>query len=627
MSDPIDPVDRAPADDGDDPLDRAVEEPDTLIGKTLHDTYRIHRLVGEGGMGRVYEAHHTRIVDKSFAVKVLRAELTRSPDVLARFQREAQAAATIHHPSVIGVHDFGHTPDGRPYLVADYLEGTELRALVERVGQLDVELAVHVARRVCEAVQAAHVHGVIHRDLKPENVFLVGPPDRPLVKVLDFGLSRFMDARGGAPVTKAGVIMGTPSYMAPEQARGERGDHRVDVYGIGVLLYVALTARAPFSEETPQQTLLAVMNQEPDRPRLHNPGIPEALAAIIERAMARDPAARYPSAADLDAALAPFDTLERPLGARPSPGLEATAAAEAGGAGGSTGARGLWSRIVRHHVPTVLLLPVAVVVGLAVGVPLGLGRSARAPATPSAARYARAAAPSARLSGVAVEPAAAPAPGPAQATALDLEAAYRGGVAALEALAARYPEDPPVLEALAIASAREPSRQARSVEVLRRLFVVDPARASRKELRDVVLRLALGRGAAGVPALDLMAQPMGGPGADLLYDLFLTSPELRDAARTRLDDPAVQKHMSPALAVTYALRVARTCEARLPHLERAAAVGDERTIAALRGLTLRTERGCGPRKNRPCGAACPTEAARFDAAALEIQRRLAAAAR
>jgi len=627
MTDPLDPIESAFAGGGE-ASDPAVEEADTLLGQTLHDTYRIHRLVGEGGMGRVYEAHHTRIADKRFAVKVLRAELTRSPEVLARFQREAQAAATIHHPSVIGVHDFGHTPDGRPYLVADYLEGTELRAFVERAGRLDVELAVHIARRVCDAVQAAHVHGVIHRDLKPENVFLVGPPDRPVVKVLDFGLSRFMDARGGAPVTRAGVVMGTPSYMAPEQARGERGDHRVDVYGVGVLLYVALTGRPPFSEETPQQTLLAVMNQEPEPPRRHNPAIPEALAAIIQRAMARDPAARYPSAADLDAALLPFDNLERPLGARPAPG--AAAAEGASGAGGATGPRGLWARVVRHRAPTVLVLPVALLVGVVIALPAVLGRGERAPSAspaPSAGSGRPTAGRTARTDGVAIAPLDAPSAGSAGASALELEAANRGGVAALEALVARYPADPPGLEALAIACSREPARQVRSVEVLRRLFAADPARASRKEVRDVVLRLALGRGAAGEPALDLMAQAMGGPGADLLYDLFVTSPELRDAARKRLDDPAVKAHMSPALAVTYALRVAPSCDARLPLLERAAAVGDERTIGVLRGLTLRTERGCGPRRNRPCAAACPADAARFEATVTEIQRRLAAAAR
>lgn len=280
------------------------EDEDNLLGVTLHDTYVIQRVIGEGGMGRVYEAHHTRIQGKRFAIKVLRSEMMYSPEIRVRFQREADAAASINHVNVVGVHDFGYAPDGRPYLVSDFLTGVELNKHVEQSGRLSMATSVHIARQICQGLEAAHGKGVIHRDLKPENIFLLGPLDRPLVKVLDFGLSRFMDPPEGSTVTRSGVVMGTPSYMAPEQARGERVDHRVDVYGVGVILYVSLTGHPPFEEESPQQTVLAVMSREPTRPRVHTPSIPDELEIIVQKAMARTAEERFPSLADLDAALA-----------------------------------------------------------------------------------------------------------------------------------------------------------------------------------------------------------------------------------------------------------------------------------------------------------------------------------
>lgn len=291
----------------------ADAEPDDLLGATLRDTYGIRRVLGEGGMGRVYEAHHTRIQGKRFAIKVLRAEMAYSPEVRTRFQREADAAASIEHPNVIAVHDFGYTQDGRPYMVCDYLDGIGLNDLIAQKKHVSVGVAVHIARQVCRALQAAHDKGVIHRDLKPENIYLIGPEERPEVKVLDFGLSRFMEATTTAnTVTRTGIVMGTPAYMAPEQARGERVDHRVDVYGVGVLLYTSLTGHSPFEEESPQQTVLAVMSKEATRPRIHAPWIPEELELVIQRTMAREPAERYQTMAELDAALSLFDVLPNP---------------------------------------------------------------------------------------------------------------------------------------------------------------------------------------------------------------------------------------------------------------------------------------------------------------------------
>ncbi len=287
------------------PEDLAATGPDPLVGSTLQETYKVVRFMAEGGMGRVYEAHHTRIASKRFAVKVLLAELTHSLDVRLRFRREAEAAASVDHHNVVGVHDFGYAPDGRPYLVCDYLEGEELAALLERRGPLPPTVAVAITRQVCKGLEAAHDNGVIHRDLKPANVFLVGDGSQPDVRVLDFGLSRIVEVTEGS-VTQTGVVMGTPSYMSPEQARGERVDHRADVYGAGAILYACLTGKPPFDEATPHQTVLAVMSSEPVRPCAIVPSIPPELEVVVQKSMARSPNERFSSMRELDAALAPF---------------------------------------------------------------------------------------------------------------------------------------------------------------------------------------------------------------------------------------------------------------------------------------------------------------------------------
>src|SRR5690606_37744166 len=199
------------------------DEADELLGRSLNDTYRIEAALGEGGMGRIYRARHTRIQQKLFAIKVLRPELARNPAVQARFQREAETAACISHHNVIGVYDVGRTPDGWSYLVCEFLEGSDLAAHLEQIERLSVAQAVHIALQVCDALAAAHERNVVHRDLKPHNVFLLADasgeiPAWPVIKVLDFGLSRFL-VTTDTQLTRTGVIMGTPAYMAPEQAR------------------------------------------------------------------------------------------------------------------------------------------------------------------------------------------------------------------------------------------------------------------------------------------------------------------------------------------------------------------------------------------------------------------------
>lgn len=273
-------------------------EGDDLIGAKLNN-YVVERVLGEGGMGRVYLARHTRISQKYVAIKVLHREFASNSQMTARFRREAEAAFAVSHPNVVTVLDIDSTPSGLPYLVCEYLEGVDLSEHLDAVGKLHFTDALHVAHQVCQGVAAAHARGVIHRDLKPANVFLVGTvakgaPERLCAKVLDFGLSRFLEPTENDQLTKTGLIMGTPGYMAPEQARGQRVDHRADIYGAGAILYATLTGRAPFEGESAQATLLAVMESEPTRPRSLEPSIPAEVELVIERAMAKDPAQRYP---------------------------------------------------------------------------------------------------------------------------------------------------------------------------------------------------------------------------------------------------------------------------------------------------------------------------------------------
>ncbi len=288
------------------------EEDDQLVGTTLNETYAVKRILGEGGMGRVYEAQHTRIASKRFAVKALHPEFARRKDVLVRFQREVEAAASITSPHVVGVYDVGETTDGRPYLVSELLEGQEFGDYLDAVGRMPIGAAVRIVRQVCKALISAHDKGVVHRDIKPENVFLVGDSALPTAKVLDFGISR-LEGQAGNTLTKTGMVMGTPSYMAPEQARGMRVDHRADIYATGAILYRALTGKMPFDRADSTATLAAVLTEEPERPRALVPSLPEDLEMVIQRAMARDPDNRYQSIAELDAALAAYD--EEPLAA------------------------------------------------------------------------------------------------------------------------------------------------------------------------------------------------------------------------------------------------------------------------------------------------------------------------
>ena len=285
------------------PLERLSEdEVDPLIGVVLADAYRVLRLIGQGGMGRVYEARHARLGSRRFAVKVMHEELARKPELVTRFRREAETACVAAHPNVVQVYDVSDTEAGLPFIVAELLDGEDLGQRLAKVKKLDLPTTVPIVRQLCAGLSAAHAQGVVHRDLKPDNVFLVGG-DALTVKLLDFGIARVNDT-GAANRTRTGVIMGTPAYMAPEQAKGSKVDARADIYSVGAILYRCLTGHEPFEAEDPAATLTAVLTKEPKRPRSIAPEIPEAVELVIERAMARNVDQRFQTLAELDAALA-----------------------------------------------------------------------------------------------------------------------------------------------------------------------------------------------------------------------------------------------------------------------------------------------------------------------------------
>ena len=286
-------------------LEGAETGEDPLTGEVLAGTFRVTQLLGSGGMGRVYEAEHVRL-PRRFAVKVMHETLSRNAEAMARFEREAQAAARIASEHVVEVVDVVRTRDGLPCLVAELLEGEDLSSLCDRMKKLPVGISITICRQICRGLAAAHAVGVVHRDLKPSNVFLVRRPDERIqIKVLDFGVAKIADEHG---LTRTGVVVGTPSYMAPEQARGSSGvDARADVYAVGAVLYRLLTGRPPFPDEDPHITINRLLTEDPKRPRELDRNIPEGLELIIQRAMARSPKDRPKNALELDRELAPFD--------------------------------------------------------------------------------------------------------------------------------------------------------------------------------------------------------------------------------------------------------------------------------------------------------------------------------
>jgi eukaryotic-like serine/threonine-protein kinase len=265
-------------------------------------SYRVLRALAEGGMGRVYLAEHV-LIGKQVALKVLHAHLAADADLVQRFLSEARAVSRIQHANVVQVFDL-ELRDGRPYLVMEYLEGQSLAEHAR--GPLAPARAVALLAQVCDALAAAHACGIIHRDLKPSNVHVLSQADAsgaPRVKLIDFGIAKQLAPRGGERGTWGGQVLGTPEFMAPEQADEGPVDARTDVYAAGILGYLLLTGRLPFTGAHPTEVLLAHLQHVPPPAHALCPAVPQALSAVLQRAMARRPAERYGSALELKRAL------------------------------------------------------------------------------------------------------------------------------------------------------------------------------------------------------------------------------------------------------------------------------------------------------------------------------------
>jgi serine/threonine protein kinase len=281
-----------------------------VVGATISGRYKVEKMLGEGGMGAVYLVQHTAM-RKRFALKVLNSQTAQMPEMVARFEREAMAAAHVEHPNITVAVDFGKTDDGALYLVLEYLEGHRLRDALAG-GPLDIPRALHIARQIASALERSHELGIVHRDLKPENIMLVSRQgDRDFVKVLDFGLAKVAEVEPGtdAPaqaLTKVGTIFGTPKYMAPEQCVGGPVDGRADLYALGLILFEMLTGVQAFSGKDALRTITLQLTAPTPSMKSVAPGvtIPASLEAVVKRLTEKQPESRYGSATEVLTTLA-----------------------------------------------------------------------------------------------------------------------------------------------------------------------------------------------------------------------------------------------------------------------------------------------------------------------------------
>ncbi|HRG97900.1 MAG TPA: serine/threonine-protein kinase [Polyangiaceae bacterium] len=620
---------------------------DALVGVVLSDRYRVLSLLGEGGMGAVYLAEHTHM-HKRMAIKVLHPEMVHLPEVVARFEREAMAAAHIEHPNVAAATDFGKLPDGSFFLALEYIEGENLREVLAG-GRLSLARTLTIVRQIVAALVRAHGLGIVHRDLKPENIMLVERDgERDFVKVLDFGiakvpvgeLTRDSSSRSpGAPVlTKAGMVYGTPEYMAPEQALGQEIDARVDLYSLGVMAYEMLCGVRPFDDESKVRLLgKHVTAAVPPMAEMGGADVPPEVAAAVMRLLAKEASDRTPDAKTL---LEQLDGLTMLLVA--SGRLEGKLPTIVGGAA-PTAFLGAGAPVAAISHPSAIspALPVGlglradrrVLLGVSIGVVALVGLAlavARPGATaidagaPTAAEQADAAVGKLELDPLAPD---------ADVEAPITDPKLREGLAAMEAgdtargvalLGPRSGEAgcPPQVHR-ALMTALKESDPKRSLVELERLVKKSPRARSGVDVLVVARDLALGDAAAD-EAFTVLRSGLGSNGIDVLYELAYGAyanqyPKARERARATLTDPAVRARADDALAVALDLRGASGCDLK-PLLERAAKVGDRRSLTQLQAVAAR-------RRPRRDPLACLRADGSLDKAIGAIQARARASAK
>jgi serine/threonine protein kinase len=611
--------------------------PESLIGTTLSGRYLIERLIGEGGMGAVYQAEHTHM-RKRLAVKVLHPEMSRMPEVVARFEREAMAAAHIDHPNVAGATDFGKLDDGSFFLVLEYVEGRSLREVISD-GRVELGRALHVTRQIASALGRAHALGIVHRDLKPENVMLVardGDPD--FAKVLDFGIAKVPiggligePQKAGQVLTQLGMVYGTPEYMAPEQALGQAVDARADLYALGVMTFEMLVGARPYEHES-KVTLLGMHVTAPIpkmAERAADANIPPEVDAIVTRLLAKEASARFADSKDLVEAI---DTVGHHLAAIGRI-TEPRQPLSRGGGGMPSSARLTPSPVNAALAlsPTSLANPVvsstrgrlASLVGASLNQAL---RSAPPWMTPRRLTIAAASlgalvlalvvfaasshggpatADSATASGASPAPTHAPDP-----QTDDLVAAAQGkidkgdfatAIDQLTAIEKAGPDRSDVHQLLeraytGVRNSREAMREGG-------LWLAFDANASSDpKLQEDVRNAALFKEAQD-DAFGLLESKMGPLGIDILYDIAFGAsgkqyPQAASRARHSLEVDDVRGRASPALAVLLDFRDAKTCDAKRALLDRAGDHGDARMLLVLQPYLA--TRGCGFLSHADC---------------------------
>ena len=261
-----------------------------MIGKILGNRYQILEKVSGGGMAFVYKAR-CNLLNRIVAIKILKPEFAEDEDFVRRFRMEAQAAASLSHPNIVGIYDVGQE-DGLYYIVMEYVEGNTLKDLIRQEAPLPVTEVIEVGIQICEALDCAHKNMIVHRDIKSQNIMITADGR---VKVTDFGIAR---ATGGTTIT-TGNVFGSVQYFSPEQARSDKVDERSDLYSVGIVLYEAFTGRLPFNGETPVSIALKQIQEKPEPISNILPGFPQQLETIVQKCLAKSPEDRYQSAEEL----------------------------------------------------------------------------------------------------------------------------------------------------------------------------------------------------------------------------------------------------------------------------------------------------------------------------------------
>ncbi len=297
---------------------RTSDRRDPLIGRVIANNFRVVEPLGSGAMGTIYKAEQLSL-GKTIVIKVLHRHLLGDPTLSKRFHREARAASLLNHPNCIQVIDFGQTEDQMLYIAMEHIDGVDLADLLYQEYPLDPRRIIHIVKQICMALDEAHANGVLHRDLKPENIMVEDRRNvKDFVKVLDFGIAKLQDnspGAGGANTfqTVAGVVCGTPEYMSPEQARGEKLDGRSDLYSVGILLYQLLTNQLPFEADSALGVVTKHLTEQPRPPRQLNPGVLPALEALCLSLCAKNRDMRPPAALDV---IAELDRIDREIEAQ-----------------------------------------------------------------------------------------------------------------------------------------------------------------------------------------------------------------------------------------------------------------------------------------------------------------------